>query len=328
MPQVMVTGAAGYIGSIVVQALMREGYDVLGIDDMSRGHRAAVDEAMTFYRVRTGDHDAISRIMGQSPIDAVLHLAGYSRVAESIADPGPYYANNIRDGITLLECMRENGITKMVFSSSAAVYGVPERTPITEDQAIAPIHPYGQTKAWMEAALEAYASNHGFHAVSLRYFNAAGASGPLGEDHRPETHLIPSAIRVTLGSEPELAVFGDDYPTPDGTAIRDYVHVADVAKAHVQALKALGELPRLAYNLGTGRGHSVREVVDMVARVALDAVPVRIEPRRAGDPPELVADASAVQRDLGWEPEMSALEQIIKDAYRWHRDHERGYPGA
>ena len=263
---------------------MRDGYDVLGIDDMSRGHRAAIDEGITFYRVRTGDHDAVARIMDRSPIDAVVHLAGYSAVAESVASPGLYYANNIRDGITLLECMREHRITRMVFSSSAAVYGVPERTPITEDQAISPINPYGQTKAWMEAALEAFAGSHGFHSVSLRYFNAGGASGPLGEDHRPETHLIPNAIRVAMSGEPELAVFGDDYPTPDGTAIRDYVHVADIAKAHVQALEALGKLPRLAYNLGTGRGHSVREVIDMVERVALERVPVRIEPRRGGRP--------------------------------------------
>ncbi len=328
MPQVMVTGAAGYIGSIVVQALMQGGYDVLGIDDMSRGHRAAVDESMTFYRVRTGDHDAIARIMDRSPVDAVVHMAGYSQVGESVADPGLYYSNNIRDDLTLLECMREYGITRMVFSSSAAVYGVPESTPIAEDQAIAPINPYGQTKAWMEAALESYVNALGFQAVALRYFNAAGAHGPLGEDHRPETHLIPSAINVALGIEPELAIFGDDYPTPDGTAIRDYVHVVDIARAHVQSLEALGELPRIAYNLGTGQGHSVKEVVDMVSRVSLERVPVRIEPRRPGDPPELVADPSAVKRDLGWEPEMSALDQIVKDAFRWHRDHEHGYPGG
>lgn len=328
MPQVMVTGAAGYIGSVVVQALMRSGYDILGIDDLSRGHRAAIDEGITFYRVQAGDHDAVARIMDRSPIDAVVHMAGYSQVGESVADPGLYYSNNIRDDLTLLECMREYGITRIVFSSSAAVYGVPESTPITEDQAIAPINPYGQTKAWMEAALESFTSSHGFQAVSLRYFNAAGAAGPLGEDHRPETHLIPNAIRVAMGVDPELALFGDDYPTPDGTAIRDYVHVVDIARAHVQSLEALGELPRIAYNLGTGQGHSVKEVVDMVSRVSLERVPVRIEPRRQGDPPELVADPSAVKRDLGWEPEMSALDQIVKDAFRWHRDHPQGYPGG
>ena len=328
MPQVMVTGAAGYIGSIVVQALMRVGYDILGIDDLSRGHRAAIDEGITFYRIRTGDYDAIDRILQNSPVDAVVHLAGYAQVGESIADPGLYYANNIRDGVTLLECMRRNGVRDIVFSSSAAVYGVPAAVPITEDQPRAPINPYGETKAWMESALEAYARAGDFRAVSLRYFNAAGASGPLGEDHRPETHLIPNAIRVAMKLDAELALFGDDYPTPDGTAIRDYVHVADLATAHVQALQALGELPRLAYNVGSGRGYSVREVVDMVERVALDPVPVRVEARRPGDPPELVADATAIQSDLGWKPELSTLDQIVKDAFRWHRDHPHGYVGG
>ncbi len=328
MPQVMVTGVAGYIGSIVAQELKLSGYDVLGIDNLSKGHRAAIGEDMTFYRVNTGDYDAIDRILQQSPVDAVVHLAGYAQVGESVADPGPYYANNIRDDITLLECMRHNKISRVVFSSSAAVYGVPKSTPIREDHALGPINPYGQTKAWMESALESYSRSHGFQAVSLRYFNAAGAVGPLGEDHRPETHLIPNAIRVALEVDRELAIFGDDYPTPDGTAVRDYVHVADIARAHVQCLEALGQLPMLAYNVGTSRGYSVKEVVDMVERVSLESVPVRIEARRPGDPPELVADASALQRDLGWKPELSALDQIVKDAFRWHRDHERGYPGG
>ncbi|MCY4625737.1 MAG: UDP-glucose 4-epimerase GalE [Chloroflexi bacterium] len=328
MPQVMVTGAAGYVGSIVVQALKKSGYDILGIDNLARGHRAAIDEDMTFYRVNAGDSDAIDRIMQQSPIDAVVHLAGYAQAGESVTDPGLYYANNVRDGITLLECMRRNNVASIVFSSSAAVYGVPDRSPITEDQARAPINPYGQSKAWMEFVLESYAMSHDFQVVSLRYFNAAGAVGPLGEDHRPETHLIPNAIRVALEMDTELAIFGDDYPTPDGTAVRDYVHVADIARAHVQCLEALGQLPLLAYNIGTGRGYSVKEVVDMVERVALTSVPTRMEPRRPGDPPELVADATALQTDVGWQPELSGLDQIVKDAFRWHRDHERGYPGA
>lgn len=328
MPQVMVTGAAGYIGSVVVRALLSGGYDILGIDDLSRGHRAAIDEGITFYRVRAGDYEAIDRILQQSPVDAVVHLAAVSQAAESMADPGLYYANNVRDGISLLECMRRNSITKIVFTSSAAVYGVPDSTPITEDHALAPINPYGQSKAWMESVLESYAASHDFKVVSLRFFNAAGASGPLGEDHRPETHLIPNAIRVALKVEPEMAIFGDDYPTPDGTAVRDFVHVSDVANAHVQCLAALGDLPRLAYNVGTGRGYSVKEVVEMVERVSLETVPVRIEPRRPGDPPELVADSSALQTDLGWKPELSALDQIVKDAFRWHRDHERGYLGG
>ena len=328
MPRVMVTGAAGYIGSVVVQALLRNGYDILGIDNLSRGHRAAIDESMTFYRVSAGDTAALERIFDQSPVDAIVHLAGYAQAAESVVDPGLYYANNLRDGIAFLECMRRSNVNKIVFSSSAAVYGAAERTPIPEDHPIAPINPYGQSKALMESALASYAKAYGLECVSLRYFNAAGASGPLGEDHRPETHLIPSAIQVSLGVHPELAIFGDDFPTPDGTAVRDYVHVADIAQAHVQTLEALGHLPKSAYNVGTGTGYSVKEVVDMVERVSLAPVPVRVEPRRPGDPPELVADSTALQTDLGWKPELSALDQLVKDAFRWHRAHVHGYPGA
>ncbi len=328
MPQVMVTGVGGYVGSIVVQALMERGYDILGIDNLSRGHRAAIAEGMTFYRVNAGDTAAIDRLFDQSPVDAVVHLAGYIQGAESVSEPGLYYANNVRDGISLLESMRRAGVNKIVYSSSAAVYGAPEQMPIQEDQPIAPISPYGQSKAWMESVLASYAQAHDFQVVSLRYFNAAGAAGPLGEDHRPETHLIPNAIRVAMKTDPELAVYGDDYPTPDGTAIRDYVHVSDIAQAHIQCMEALGELPRLAYNVGTGKGYSVREVVDMVERVSLESIPVRVEPRRPGDPPELVADPTALQTDLGWQPQLSALDQIVKDAFRWHRDHPQGYVGA
>ncbi len=328
MPLIMVTGAAGFIGSVVTQALLKEGNEVLSVDNLSRGHRTAIDDETTFFRISVGDGPAMDKLFEQFNVDAVVHLAGLIQVGESVSDPDLYYTNNLRDGLTLLESMHRCGVSKMIFSSSAAVYGVPNQTPIPEDHPIAPVNPYGDTKARMEEALAWYGEAYGFQSVSLRYFNAAGASGPAGEDHRPETHLIPNAIKVALGKMDHLSLYGDDYPTPDGTAIRDYVHVEDIAQAHVQALGALGQLPRRAYNVGTGKGYSVREVIDMAARVCLEEIPVQVEPRRAGDPPELVADASALQTDLGWTPKYTTIEKMIQDAFRWHRDHVNGYPGG
>ncbi len=328
MPLIMVTGAAGFIGSVVTQALLKEGHEVLSVDNLSRGHRSAIFEGTTFFRISIGDGPALDKLFEQFKVDAVVHLAGLIQVGESVSDPDIYYANNLRDGLTLLESMHRCGVSKMIFSSSAAVYGVPNQTPIPEDHPIAPVNPYGDTKARMEEALAWYGEAYDFQSVSLRYFNAAGASGPIGEDHRPETHLIPNAINVALGKQHHLSLYGDDYPTPDGTAIRDYVHVEDIAQAHVQALGALGQLPRKAYNVGTGKGYSVREVIDIAARVCLEEIPVQVEPRRAGDPPELVADASALQTDLGWTPKFSTIEKMVQDAFRWHRDHENGYPGG
>lgn len=328
MSRIMVTGAAGFIGSVVTQALLKEGHEVLSVDNLSRGHRAAISDDTTFFRVSVGDGPAMDKLFETSKVDAVVHLAGLIQVGESVTDPDLYYANNLRDGLTLLESMHRCGVSKMIFSSSAAVYGVPNQVPIAEDHPIAPVNPYGDTKARMESALHWYGEAYGLQSVSLRYFNAAGASGPVGEDHRPETHLIPNAIKAAQGQIDHLSLFGDDYPTPDGTAIRDYVHVEDIAQAHVQALGALGQLPRRAYNVGTGKGYSVREIIDMAGRVCLADVPVQVEPRRAGDPPELVADASALQTDLGWTPQFPTIERMIQDAFRWHRDNENGYPGG
>jgi UDP-glucose 4-epimerase len=328
VPLIMVTGAAGFIGSVVTQALLKEGNEVLSVDNLSRGHRAVISKETKFFRISVGDGLAMDKLFAQFKVDAVVHLAGLTQVGESVANPDLYYANNLRDGLTLLESMHRCGVSKMIFSSSAAVYGVPNQTPIREDHPIAPVNPYGDTKARMEEALAWYGEAYGFQSVSLRYFNAAGASGPVGEDHRPETHLIPNAINVALGKMDHLSLYGDDYPTPDGTAVRDYVHVEDIAQAHVRALGAIGELPRRAYNVGTGKGYSVREVIDVAARVCLADIPVQVESKRAGDPPELVADASALMADLGWTPQYSTIERMIQDAFRWHRDHENGYPGG
>jgi len=322
LPLIMVTGAAGFIGSVVTQAFLNQGVEVLAVDNLSRGHRVAIAEGATFYRVSVGDAPALEKIFAQYRVDAVVHLAGFTQVAESVENPALYFSNNLRDGLTLLETMNRSGVSKMIFSSSAAVYGTPSHIPISEDQPTVPMNPYGSTKAVMENALISYGEAYSFQSVSLRYFNAAGASGSLGELHHPETHLIPKAINVAQGKLDYLSIYGADYPTPDGTAIRDYVHVEDIAQAHIQALRALDHLPRHAYNIGTGVGYSVREVIDMTSRVCLADIPVEVMPRRAGDPPELVADASALQQDLGWKPQASSIERIIQDAYRWYRDHE------
>ena len=326
MPLIMVTGAAGFIGSIVTQALLNEGIEVLSVDNLSRGNRLAIAEGATFYRISIGDGPALDTLFQQFKVDAVIHLAGFNQVSESVENPALYYSNNLRDGLTLLEAMHRCGISKMIFSSSAAVYGTPNQTPISEEHPIVPMNPYGDTKARMENALFWYGQAYGFQSVSLRYFNAAGASGLLGENHRPETHLIPNTINVAQGKLEYVSIYGDDYPTHDGTAIRDYVHVEDIAQAHIQTLAALEHLPRRAYNVGTGKGYSVREVIDMASRVCLADIPAQVMPRRVGDPPELVADASALQNDLGWTPKYSTIERIIQDAVRWHRDQDRDHP--
>ncbi|MHC4606515.1 MAG: UDP-glucose 4-epimerase GalE [Planctomycetota bacterium] len=315
---ILVTGGAGYIGSVVAKMLLEEGRSVVVLDDLSQGHRDAVPRGAAFVEGSVGDADLLDRLFGGRRVEAVVHLAASTQVAESVEKPAAYFENNVTRGRVLLDAMARAGVGRMIFSSSAAVYGAPAAAPIREDCAAAPANPYGETKLAFEKAL----AESGVAHVSLRYFNVAGAYGGLGEDHRPETHLVPNVLRVALGREPRVRIFGTDYATPDGTCVRDYVHVKDVARAHVAALCAGGSR---IYNLGNGSGFSVRQVVDAARGVTGREIPCEERPRREGDPPVLVADAGRIRTELGWRPQTPDLETIIADAWRWHRKHPEGY---
>jgi UDP-arabinose 4-epimerase len=324
---VLVTGGAGYIGSHTCKALAAAGYSPVALDNLVHGHRWAVRWG-PFEQADLADREAIERVLRRHDIGAVIHFAAYAYVGESMADPGRYFRNNVAHTLNLLEVMRAVGVGRIVFSSTCATYGVPEAVPIAEDQRQLPVNPYGESKLFIERALYWHGAAHGLRWTALRYFNAAGADpdGEIGEDHDPETHLIPLAIETALGRRRELQVLGTDYPTPDGTAVRDYVHVTDLADAHVRALRHLeGAGPSGALNLGTGRGHSVREVIAMVERVSGRRINARNAPRRAGDPPVLVAAPGRARELLGWEPRWSSLETIVQTGYRWHSAH---VPGA
>jgi len=324
---VLVTGGAGYIGSHTCKALAAAGYSPVALDNLVHGHRWAVRWG-PFEQADLADREAIERVLRRHDIGAVIHFAAYAYVGESMADPGKYFRNNVAHTLNLLEAMRAVGVGRIVFSSTCATYGVPEAVPIAEGERQLPVNPYGESKLFIERALYWHGAAHGLRWTALRYFNAAGADpdGEIGEDHDPETHLIPLAIETALGRRRELQVLGTDYPTPDGTAVRDYVHVTDLADAHVRALRHLeGEGPSGALNLGTGRGHSVREVIAMVERVGGRKVNARNAPRRAGDPPVLIAAPGRARELLGWEPRWSSLETIVQTAHRWHSAH---LPGA
>ena len=324
---VLVTGGAGYIGSHTCKALAAAGYSPVALDNLVHGHRWAVRWG-PFEQADLADREAIERVLRRHDIGAVIHFAAYAYVGESMADPGKYFRNNVAHTLNLLEAMRAVGVGRIVFSSTCATYGMPEAVPIAEGERQLPVNPYGESKLFIERALYWHGAAHGLRWTALRYFNAAGADpdGEIGEDHDPETHLIPLAIETALGRRRELQVLGTDYPTPDGTAVRDYVHVTDLADAHVRALRHLeGEGPSGALNLGTGRGHSVREVIAMVERVSGRKVSARNAPRRAGDPPVLVAAPGRARELLGWEPRWSSLETIVQTAHRWHSAH---LPGA
>ena len=324
---VLVTGGAGYIGSHTCKALAAAGYSPVALDNLVHGHRWAVRWG-PFEQADLADREAIERVLRRHDIGAVIHFAAYAYVGESMADPGKYFRNNVAHTLNLLEAMRAVGVGRIVFSSTCATYGVPEAVPIAEGERQLPVNPYGESKLFIERALYWQGAAHGLRWTALRYFNAAGADpdGEIGEDHDPETHLIPLAIETALGRRRELQVLGTDYPTPDGTAVRDYVHVTDLADAHVRALRHVeSEGPSGALNLGTGRGHSVREVIAMVERVSGRKVNARNAPRRAGDPPVLVAAPGRARELLGWEPRWSSLETIVQTAHRWHSAH---LPGA
>jgi len=316
--RILVTGGAGYIGSHTVIQLQDAGYDVVVVDNLSRGHREAVDPA----RLRVVDlldTEALVGVMEEKPCAAVIHFAAYIAVGESMKIPAVYFRNNVAGSISLLDAMVRTGIRNIVFSSTAAVYGMPERTPIVETEPYAPVSAYGESKVMVERLLDWFDRIHGVRSVCLRYFNAAGADpeGRAGEMHEPETHLIPLLFRAIQTGEP-ITLFGDDYPTDDGTCIRDYIHVTDLAAAHIRAVEALGAgSPSRRFNAGTGRGFSVREVLRTVEEVTGKPVPHRIGPRRDGDPAALVADSGRLQREMGWNPRYSDLRTIVETAWRW-----------
>jgi UDP-glucose 4-epimerase len=332
--RVLVTGGAGYVGSVSVERLVDEGHDVIVLDDLSTGHAAAVHEAARLVEGSYADRETVDGVLERERIDALLHCAARSLVGESIADPARYFQENVAGGITLLEAVRHAGVTRVVFSSTAAVYGIPEAVPIPEDAALSPINPYGETKRSFEAALSWYGVAYGFRAVSLRYFNVAGASVANGEVHRTETHLIPILLAAVESGRP-MTVYGEDYPTPDGTCIRDYIHVEDLADAHLSALEATApDDPRtdpeqvnglVVCNLGSGSGFSVREVLAAAERVLGRPVPQVVGERRAGDPAALVASSRKAGELFGWSARRSGLDEMIGSAWDWRRRHPEGY---
>ena len=324
--KILVVGGAGYVGSTSVESFLAAGHDVVVYDNLTSGHRAAVPDGAALVAGDIADRDLIGGVL-RDGVDAVLHCAARSLVGESMTDPGLYYRTNVAGGVTLLESMREAGVTRLVFSSTAAVYGEPRRVPIAEADRTQPINPYGETKLAFEGAMRWFCAAHDFRAISLRYFNVAGATQLNGEVHDPETHIIPIILRVAAGEASHVQIYGQDYPTPDGTCIRDFIHVRDLGGAHLLALEATGEGdPSLeVYNLGSAAGFSVREVVEAARRVTGRAIPARAVKRRVGDPPVLVASSRRARRELGWQPKHSSLEQMLTDAWAWREAHPQGY---
>ena len=326
--KVLVAGGAGYIGSHCVRQLITAGHEPVVVDNLVYGHRAAVPATVRFHVNDLGHPDAIDAIMAAEKPDVVMHFAAFAYVGESVTNPLKYYQNNVAATLHVLEAMLKHGVSKFVFSSTCATFGIPEKMPITEDSAQKPINPYGQTKLDVENMLRALAPATGLSFACLRYFNAAGAAedGSIGEDHEPESHLIPLTIGAAQGSRPALQIFGNDYPTPDGTCLRDYVHVDDLSRAHIAAFKLL-EKPGAQhfYNLGTGTPTSVLEVIKAVEKVSGLKVPARFAPRRAGDPPALYADAAKAKRELNWTPKFQTIEPIVATAWRWHQARPKGY---
>ena len=318
--RILVTGGAGYIGSVMTDVLVEGGHDVTVFDNLSRGHRDAISPRARFVEGDLVDTPLVCATLKDSRIEAVIHMAGDALVAESMENPARYYRNNLIAGISLLEAMRDAGVTPIVFSSTCAVYGVPERTPLDERMPTRPINPYGESKLACERALDWFHRAHGLKVVSLRYFNAAGAGPRSGERHEPETHLIPIVLDVAAGERPHVTIFGDDYPTRDGTCVRDYIHVLDLAEAHLLALEFLrrGEPRMEIYNLGCGgEGHTIREVVRCAEKVTGKRIATVTGPRRPGDPPVLVASSYKARRELGWKPTRERLDVIVESAWKW-----------
>lgn len=322
----LVIGGAGYVGSHAVRMLNRCGHCVWVYDNLSRGHRNAVPSGRLI-EGELADQQRLIRVLKENRIEAVMHFAAYALVNESVVDPAIYYRNNVTATLELLDAMRAADVKRLVFSSTTATYGEPKVSPIPETTAQNPINPYGFTKLVIERALADYAAAYGFGYAALRYFNAAGADpdGDIGEDHDPETHLIPLVLQVALGQREQITIFGNDYPTADGTCVRDYIHVCDLADAHIRALDRLAPGVGLCLNLGTGRGTSVLEIIQACREATGHPIPTVIGPRRAGDPPQLIADARSAQKVLNWHPRFTQIQGIVQTAWRWHQSHPRGF---
>ncbi len=331
MGKILVTGGAGYIGSHIVRLLAEQDSELLVVDNLCEGHRQAIG-TVPLVEADFADPEMLNRVLGNGAVEFIVHMAAFCEVGQSMRDPATYYLNNLTKSMTLLEAARRHGVRGMVFSSTAAVYGEPVQLPITEDHPQAPTNPYGETKLAFERALRWYHEAYGFNFVALRYFNAAGAhdSGEIGEDHANETHLIPRLLIAAQDGGDAMPIFGTDYPTLDGTCVRDYVHVVDLARAHVAALAAMRSDDGVAesFNLGNGEGFSVRQVVDVVGKITGRRPPTRDAPRRAGDPASLVASPERARQRLGWSASYPELERIVESAWEWHRGHPRGYSGG
>lgn len=323
--RILITGGAGYIGSVVTEELLNDGHEAVVLDSLYKGHRNAVDPRAKFVQADLTDSETVREVLKQNHIAAVIHMAADSLVGESVEQPAKYYRNNVAAGLSLLEAMRDSGVGKLVFSSTAATYGEPEKQPITETDPTNPTNPYGETKLAFERVLHWYEGAYGLRYASLRYFNAAGATERCGEWHDTETHLIPLVLHVAAGMRLDVAVYGNDYPTADGTCIRDYIHVVDLARAHILALGILDERSAV-YNLGCGgEGYSVQEVIDTARAVTGRDIATKVAPRRAGDPSVLIASSEKIRGELGWQPEFQDLRVIIQSAWQWLMAHPQGY---
>jgi len=323
---VLVTGGAGYIGSVAVEDLNNRGETVVVLDNLVYGHREAVAAGVPFYEGSIGDKELVRRIVNEHKIDACMHYSAYAYVGESVEQPAKYYENNFVETLHLLDALRDSGVNRFIFSSTCATYGVPKYVPIDEQHPQWPINPYGWSKLMVERALNSYDAAYGLRYVALRYFNAAGASERCGEDHDPETHLIPLVIKAAMGKIAKVSIFGNDYDTPDGTAVRDYIHISDISSAHLAALDHLRAGKESQFiNLGNGNGYSVKQVINTAKKVTGRDIPVENAPRRAGDPPQLVGDSSKAREILGWRPQFPELEAIIESAWTWHKAHPGGY---
>jgi UDP-glucose 4-epimerase len=320
--KILVVGGAGYIGSVCAELLLDQGHGVTIFDNLSEGHRRASDPRAEFIEGDLQDRQSIEKALATQRPEAVMHFAASALVGESMQNPSKYFRNNIANGLNLLDAMINVGVGKMVFSSTCAIFGPPERVPIDETTPTRPINPYGESKLAFEKILRWYREIHGLKFISLRYFNAAGASTKFGEDHRVETHLIPNVLKVALGQKPQVEIFGTDYETPDGTCIRDYIHIVDLARAHILALNSTKSD---FYNLGTGGGASVCEVIDSCRKMSGRKIDIVEKPRRPGDPPRLIASSEKIKRELGWKPQFQSLDAIIESAWKWHQQFPRGY---